>query len=100
MSITFIYQYNQYKIDNKNIKTINEALTKFLSIVDKSENDLIFLYKGKKINNKMLLNKLNNIIISVFNIRMIIKYFLVLLPQCANPTLILFFIRIFLHIYV
>ena len=66
MSITFIYQYNQYKLDNKNIKTINEELIKFLSMVDKSENDLIFLYKGKKINNKMLLNKLNNIIISVF----------------------------------
>ena len=35
-----------------------------------SENDLIFLYNGKKINNKILLNQLNNIIISVFNIRM------------------------------
>ena len=30
----------------------------------------LFLYKGQKINNKILLNKLNNIIISVFNIRM------------------------------
>jgi len=48
MSITFIYQYNKYKIDNKNINAINEALTKFLLIVDKNENDLIFLYKGKK----------------------------------------------------
>jgi len=69
MPIEFIYQYNKYKIDNKKINIINEALTKFLSIIDKHENDLIFLYKGKKINNKILLNKSNNIIISVFNIR-------------------------------
>ena len=69
MPIIFIYQYNKYKINNKNIITITEALTKFLSIVDKNENDLLFLYKGKKINNKILLNKSNNIIISVFNIR-------------------------------
>ena len=69
MSITFIYQYNKYKIYNKNINTINEALINFLSFVDKRENDLLFLYKGKKIRNNILLNKLNNIIISVFNIR-------------------------------
>ena len=48
MSIAFIYQNNKFKINNKNINTINEALTKFLLIVDKNENDLIFLYKGKK----------------------------------------------------
>ena len=71
MSIIFIYQNNKYKIYNRNINTINEALTKFLSIVDKNGKDLIFFYKGKKINNNILfLNKLNNIIISVFNIRM------------------------------
>jgi len=70
MSITFIYQYNKYKIYNKNINTINEALINFLSFVDKSENELLFLYKGKKINNKISLNKLNNMIISVFNIKM------------------------------
>jgi len=70
MSIIFIYQNNKYKIDNRNFTIINEALRKFLSLVDKNEKDLIFLYKGKKINNNItLLNKLNNIIISVFNIR-------------------------------
>jgi len=71
MSIIFIYQNNKYKIDDMNFNTINEAFRKFLSLVDKNENDLIFLYKGKKINNNIaLLNKLNNIIISVYNIKM------------------------------
>jgi len=67
MSIIFIYQNNKYKIDKRNFNIINEALRKFLSLVEKNENDLIFLYKGKKINNNITL--LNNIIISVFNIR-------------------------------
>ena len=86
MSIAFIYQNNQYKINNKNINTINEALTKFLLIVDKNENDLIFLYKGKKINNKILLNKSNNIIISVFNIEVNKKNneFYIIYPTCQN----------------
>jgi len=86
MPIIFIYQYNKYKIDNKNINTINEALTKFLSIVDKSENDLLFLYKGKKIKNKILLNKLSSIIISVFNIRMNKenKVCYIRCPKCHN----------------
>ena len=46
----------------KNINTINEALIKFLTIIGKKEKDLIFLYKGKKIeiNNKKLMYKLNN----------------------------------------
>jgi len=70
MSIIFIYQYNKYKINVENVNRINEAFIKFLSIIDQSENDLIFLYNGKKINNKILSNQLNNIIISVFNIRM------------------------------
>ena len=75
MSIIFIYQNNKYKIDKRNINTINEASRKFLSLVDKNEKDLIFLYKGKKINNNIsLLNKLNNIIISVFNIIINKKY--------------------------
>ena len=86
MSITFIYQYNKYKIDIKNIKIFNEVLSKFLSIIDKSENDLIFLYKGKKIKNKILLNKLNNIIISVFNIGLNIKNneCYIICPTCQN----------------
>jgi len=88
MSIIFIYQNNKYKIDKRNINTINEALKKFLSFVDKKENDLIFLYKGKKINNNIsLLNKLNIIIISVFNIKMNIKnkkYDYIRCPTCQN----------------
>ena len=36
MSIIFIYQNNEYKIDNKNINSINEALRQFLSLVDKN----------------------------------------------------------------
>ena len=86
MSIAFIYQNNKFKINNKNINTINEALTKFLSIVDKSENDLLFLYKGKKINQKILLNKLNNIIILVFNIGMNKKNneYYIRCPICQN----------------
>jgi len=88
MSIIFIYQNNKYKIDNMNFNTINEALRKFLSLVDKNENDLIFIYKGKKINNNItLLNKLNNIIISVFNIRINKnneKYYYIRCPTCQN----------------
>jgi len=88
MSIIFIYQNNKYKIDNRNFKTINEALTKFLSLVDKNEKHLIFLYRGKKINNNIiLLNKLNNIIISVFNIRINKKekkYYYIRCPTCQN----------------
>ena len=49
MSIMFIYQNNKYKMEIKNINTIKEALTKFLSIINKKEKDLIFLYKGKKL---------------------------------------------------
>ena len=62
MSIMFIYQNNKYKMEIKNINTINEALIKFLTIIGKKEKDLIFLYKGKKIeiNNKKLMYKLNN----------------------------------------
>ena len=62
MSIMFIYQNKKYKMEIKNINTINEALTKFLLIIGKKEKDLIFLYKGKKIeiNNKKLIYKLNN----------------------------------------
>ena len=75
-------------MDNKNINTINEALTKFLSIIDKSKDDLLFLYKGKKINNKILLNKLNIIIISVFNIRINKKNneCYIRCPTCQNLT--------------
>ena len=65
----FIYQNNRFKMEIENIKTINEALTKFLSLIDKKEKDLIFLYKGKKIEikNQKLIKSNNNIIISVFN---------------------------------
>ena len=88
MSIIFIYQNNKYKIDNMNFNTINEAFRKFLSLADKNENDLIFLYKGKKINNNItLLNKLNNIIISVYNIKMNKKnkkYDYIRCPTCQN----------------
>jgi len=46
----------------------------------------LFLYKGQKINNKILLNKLNNIIISVFNIRMNKKNkeYYIRCPTCQN----------------
>jgi len=88
MLIIFIYQNNKYKIDNRNFNTINEAFRKFLSLVDKKENELIFLYKGKKINNNItLLNKLNNILISVFNIRINKrnkKYYYIRCPTCQN----------------
>ena len=88
MSIIFIYQKNKYKMDNRNNNKINEAFRKFSSLVDKNEKDLIFLYKGKKINNNtLLLNKLNNIIISVFNIRMNKrnkKYDYIRCPTCQN----------------
>jgi len=86
MSIIFIYQKNKYKIDNKNINTINEALIKFILVIDKNENDLLFLYKGKKIENKILLNKLNNIIILVFNIGMNKKNneYYIRCPICQN----------------
>jgi len=88
MSIIFIYQNNKYKIDNRNFNTIDEALRKFLSIINKNKNDLIFFYKGKKINNNIiLLNKLNNIIISVFNIRINKKnkeYYFIRCPTCQN----------------
>ena len=69
MSIMFIYKNNKYEMKMKNINTINEALEKYLSLIGKSEKDLIFLYKGKKIEikNKKLINTNNNIIISVFN---------------------------------
>ena len=86
MSILFIYYNNKYKIDIKNINTINEALSKFISNIDYNENDLVFLYKGKKINNKISLNKLNNIIISVFNIRVNkkINNCYITCPKCQN----------------
>ena len=88
MSILFIYQNNKYKIDKRNINTINEAFRKFLSIIDKNENDLIFLYKGKKINNNIILiSKLNYIIISVFNIRINKsnkKFYYIRCPICQN----------------
>ena len=55
----------------RNINTINEALTKFLLLIDKKEKELIFLYKGKKIEikNKKFIYDLNsnNIIITVIN---------------------------------
>jgi len=89
MPVTFAYQHNKYKMVLMNINTINEAFTNFLKVVDKSENDLIFLYKGNKINNKILLNKLDNIIISVFNIRMNKKNkeYYIRCPKCQNLSI-------------
>ena len=53
--------------------SLNEILTKFLSMINENENNIIFLFKGKILSFKFenILNKLNhnNIIISVFNIK-------------------------------
>jgi len=86
MSIIFIYYKNLYKIDVKSINTINEALTKFISIIGSYENDLIFLYKGKEIKHKISLNKLNNIKISVYNIKVnkSNNICFILCPKCQN----------------
>ena len=48
MSITLIYQYNQYKRDNKNINAINEALTKFYQMLIKVKMIYYFYIKEKK----------------------------------------------------
>ena len=68
----FLYQNNKYKMKIKNINTINEAFKKFLSLIDKKEEDLLLLYKGKKIeikNKKLKYEINNNITILVINIQ-------------------------------
>ena len=69
----FIYKKKEYLMNIENDNSIIEIITKFLSIINENENNVIFLYKGKKLSFKFenILNKLNhnNIIISVFNIK-------------------------------
>ena len=86
MSIIFIYHNDKYRINIKNINTINEAISEFISITKNNKNDLMFLYKGKIIKNKISLNKLNNIIISVFNLRNSknINNSYIRCPKCQN----------------
>ena len=73
MAIIFIYKRKEYKMDIENDNSINKIIAKFLSIINETENNVIFLYKGKKLsfNFENILNKLvqNNIKISVINIK-------------------------------
>ena len=96
MAIKFIYKNKEYKINFENNNSLYEILTKFLSIINENENNVIFLFKGKKLSFifENILNKLNynNIIISVLNIKNNKnnkdKY--IICPKCYN----LFFFNI------
>ena len=92
MEILFIYKKNEYKMNIKNDKSLNEVLTKFLSIINENENNIIFLYNGKILSFKFenILNKLNNneLVISVFNIKNNKnnedKFNYIVCPKCYN----------------
>jgi len=71
IEILFIYKKKEYNMNTKKNISINEILRKFLLMINENENNVIFLYKGKKLSfefgNILQLN--HNIIISVFNIK-------------------------------
>jgi len=73
MEIIFLYKKKEYNMNIEKQNSLNEILTKFLSMINENENNIIFLFKGKILSFKFenILNKLNhnNIIISVFNIK-------------------------------
>ena len=73
MSIIFIYNKKEYKINIGRQNFTNEILTNFLSMINEEQKNIIFLYKGKKLSFEIikLLNTLNdnNFIILVFNIK-------------------------------
>ena len=92
MAIMFIYKKKEYKMNIENDNSIIEIITKFLSIINENENNVIFLYKGKKLSFKFenIINKFNhnNIIVSVFiikndkNNKIQFKY--IICPKCYN----------------
>jgi len=92
MTIIFIYQKKEYKMNIENNNTLNEILTKFLSMINENKNNVIFLCKGKKLSlkNDKILNKLShdNILISVFNIKSNKinndKFQYIICPNCYN----------------
>ena len=87
-----MYNKKNFKMNIESNKSINEVLTKFLSLINEKKNNIIFIYKGKKISFKFenIFNKLNhnNIIISVFNIKnnknTNVKFNYFICPKCYN----------------
>ena len=92
MEIIFLYKKKEYNMNIEKQNSLNEILTKFLSMINENENNIIFLFKGKILSFKFenILNKLNhnNIIISVFNIKnnknSNDKFKYIICPKCYN----------------
>ena len=73
MAILFIYKNKEFKMNIEKNTSLYNSFRKFLSFINENENNIIFLYKGKKLSIQFesFLNKLNNtqLKISVFNIK-------------------------------
>ena len=93
---SFIYMKNIYEIkENNKSKLLNEILSSYISFIDIKYDNILFLYKGKNLNdykNKKIYELNNeNIIISVYNLetkkdKNIINN--ILCPQCKSLPLV------------
>jgi len=94
MAIIFVYKKKKYKMNIKNNMSINEILSKFISIINENEKNVIFLYKGKILSFKFenIFKKLNNndVIILVFNLKKKDKnnFNYIICPKCNNLSLL------------
>ena len=94
MAIIFVYKKKKYKMNIKNNMSINEILSKFISIINENEKNIIFFYKGKNLSFKFenILKKLNNkdFIISVFNLKKKDNnnFNYIICPRCNNLSLL------------
>ena len=93
---SFIYMKNIYEIkENNKSKLLNEILSSYISFIDIKYDNILFLYKGKNLNdykNKKIYELNNeNLIISVYNLetkkdKNIINN--ILCPQCKSLPLV------------
>ena len=68
--IIFLYENNKKEMILEYKYSLNELLKKYLSLIDQTQKDILFLYKGKELSlqsNKIILNDKKNII-SVINL--------------------------------